>query len=80
MVFVRQTKFIFAHTLGDIRFYSMFKIIKKNEFNNYEMLKNSQNKLLKKMITYSYNQVPFYKKLFEKYVFNSINIGDTIWK
>lgn len=61
--------FVFAHQLGDIHFSSIYKKAVKNQFKTYDELKRDQEQLLRKMIRFTYENVPFYHK-----VFNNLNI------
>lgn len=59
-----KSLFIFAHQLGDPRFYPTYKKAIKNQWKTYDELKQDQEKDLKNMIRFAYKNVPFYHKLF----------------
>ena len=58
--------FILAHTIGDRAFYSKFKSVRNNQWRPYDELKSEQEKQLRQLIAYSYNQVPYYRSLFKE--------------
>lgn len=58
--------FIGAHQLGDIHFYPTYKKVLKSQWISYEELKVDQESQLRKLITFSYRNVPYYHKLFNK--------------
>lgn len=57
--------FKFAHILGDYRFLSMYKALAKSQWYPYSDLKSDQEVKLQKMISFSYENVPYYHKLFK---------------
>jgi len=57
--------FILAHSLGDRNFYSYYRRLMSNQFKSYDELKVEQETQLRKIIRFSYNNVPFYKKWFD---------------
>ncbi len=70
--------------LSKIKFYGMtgllsygklkaYIFLKKTDKYNAEEIENYQNSLLKKMITYSYENIPFYNKLYKEY---NVDIND----
>jgi phenylacetate-CoA ligase len=58
--------FILAHEIGSPSFYSVYKNLRKNQWRPYEELKREQEKQLRRLIGYSYEQVPYYRSLFRK--------------
>ena len=58
--------FIFAHSLGDRSFYTTYKQLVKNQYRPYSELKAEQEKQLRHMISYAYDNIPYYKKLFKR--------------
>lgn len=56
--------FLFAHQLGDRKFYSTYKRLIKNQWKSYEELKEEQEKQLREMINFAYKNVSYYHKLF----------------
>lgn len=69
---IRKAMFILAHTIGHKDFYPMYRKIMKDQWKPYEELKIEQEHQLKKIINYSYKNVPFYRKLFD-----SLNLKPT---
>jgi phenylacetate-CoA ligase len=57
--------FILAHQIGNFRFYPTYKKLIKNQWKTFSDLKKEQEAQLKRMIYYSYNEVPYYNKLFK---------------
>lgn len=62
---IRKELFILAHELGDISFYSTYKRIMKSQWKPYEELKIEQEKQLRQMIAFCYENVPYYRSLFK---------------
>ena len=60
-----RSLFIFAHQIGDIKFYPTYKKLIKNQWKTYEELKEEQEKRLRYMIDFAYRNVPYYRKLFD---------------
>lgn len=67
--------FILAHEVGDIKFYSEYKRLLKNQWKSYEELKKEQEKHLRVMIDFSYNNVPYYRELFKSLNLKPGDIG-----
>lgn len=65
-----KSLFIFAHQLGDLRFYSTYRKAVENQWKTYDELKQDQEKNLRNMIRFAYKNVPFYHKLF-----NNLKLG-----
>ncbi|WP_440952862.1 phenylacetate--CoA ligase family protein [Methanococcoides sp. FTZ1] len=57
--------FKFAHMLGDYRFLSMYNSAVRSQWYSYPDLKMDQEAQLRKMISFSYENVPYYHKLFK---------------
>lgn len=57
--------FILAHECIDASFYPTFKNLLKNQWRPFEEQKLDQEKLLRNMINYSYEYVPYYRNLFK---------------
>lgn len=57
--------FILAHTIGNANFYSTYKNLLKSQWMTYPELKKVQEKKLRYMINYAYNNVPYYHRLFD---------------
>ncbi len=58
--------FILAHNLGDRSFYSKYETVEKNQWRPYDERKIQQEKQLRCLIAYSFNQVPYYRSLFKE--------------
>ncbi len=56
--------FILAHEAMDIKFYSTYKRLIKNQWKSYDELKKEQEKQLRVMINFCYTNVPYYHNLF----------------
>jgi len=61
----RKGLFILAHQCGDASFYPMYKKLVKNQWKPYAELKRDQEKQLRHMIEFSYENVPYYRNLFK---------------
>ncbi len=61
----RKGLFILAHQLGDASFYPAYKKLVKNQWRPYAELKRDQEKQLRHMISYCYENVPYYRSLFK---------------
>ena len=57
--------FRFAHTIGDANFYRTYKNLLHSQWMAYSELKKVQEKKLRDMINYAYNNVPYYHRLFD---------------
>ncbi len=62
---IRKAMFILAHNIGHKEFYPMYKKIMKDQWKPYEELKIEQERQLQHIINYSYEYVPFYRRLFD---------------
>lgn len=60
----RKEIFILAHQCGDMSFYPSYKKLVKNQWTPYDKLKHDQEKQLKNLIKFSYENVPYYHNLF----------------
>ena len=61
---LHRSLFIFAHQIGDIKFYPTYKKLIKNQWKTYEELKEEQEKQLRYVVNFVYKNVPYYHKLF----------------
>ncbi|WP_244603582.1 phenylacetate--CoA ligase family protein [Methanococcoides sp. AM1] len=57
--------FKFAHMLGDYRFLSMYNSAVRSQWYSYPDLKKDQEAKLRNLISFSYENVPYYHKLFK---------------
>jgi len=57
--------FLLAHMLNEPSFYSTYKMLIKNQWKPYQELVSEQEKALRKMIAYAYQNVPYYHDLFK---------------
>lgn len=64
-----KSLFIAGHQVGDRRFYPTHKELIQNQFDPYISLKMEQEKQLKHIISFAYQNVPYYHKLF-----NNLNL------
>jgi phenylacetate-CoA ligase len=60
-----------------MRFYSLYKKYCNNQWLDYKELKEKQENQLKKIIEYAYNNVPYYKKLFDSNYISQRSIKTT---
>jgi phenylacetate-CoA ligase len=58
--------FIFAHQLGDRSFYPSYLHLLKNQWRSYAELKEDQEKQLRHLISFAYDNVPYYNRLFHQ--------------
>ncbi|MBR1369941.1 capsular biosynthesis protein [Methanocalculus chunghsingensis] len=58
--------FILAHTFGEPSFYHTYRRLVKNQWRSYVELKEEQEKQLRQMITFAYNNIPYYRTLFKE--------------
>jgi len=56
--------FILAHQMGESHFYPIYQKLIQNQWKSYDELQKEQELQLKKMINFSYNNVPYYHRLF----------------
>lgn len=56
--------FIFAHQVPEHSFYPTYKRLIQNQWKSYDELKKEQETHLRKIINFSYNNVPYYHRLF----------------
>ncbi len=62
---LHKSLFILGHTLKYRDFMKCYNFVKKNEYESRENLKRYQEKKLEKSIQFSYDNVPYYHKLFK---------------
>lgn len=67
--------FILAHQVGDKNFYPIYKKLVKNQWKSYEELKEEQEKQLQSAISYAYENVPYYHRLFRNLKLSPSDIG-----
>ena len=70
----KRLLFISLHNLYDFRFYKTYKSLLKSQWKSYKDLKCEQKKKLRKIIKFSYNNIPYYHKLFNKLKIQPNNI------
>ena len=61
----RKGLFILAHQCGDTSFYPAYKKLVRNQWKPYAELKRDQEKQLRHLIEFSYENVPYYRNLFK---------------
>lgn len=57
--------FILAHQCGDTSFYPVYKKLVNNQRKSYDELKHDQEKQLRHLIEFTYENVPYYRNLFK---------------
>ena len=62
----RKGLFILAHQCGDTSFYPTYKKLVRDQWKPYEELKRDQEKQLRHLIGFSYENVPYYRNLFKR--------------
>lgn len=65
MTIINKALFILAYEAGEIRYHPTYKKSMKNQFRHYDKLKGDQEKQLKAMIDFCYENVPYYRNLFD---------------
>jgi phenylacetate-coenzyme A ligase PaaK-like adenylate-forming protein len=63
---LNQSLFILAHQVGSRKFYPTYKELLSSQWNPYSEQKAIQEKKLRKIIDFSYENVPYYHKLFRE--------------
>jgi len=58
--------FILAHQIGDRKFHSVYRSLRRSEWKPYYDQKELQEKQLRNMINFAYETVPYYHKLFNQ--------------
>lgn len=66
--------FIGAHQLIERKFYPTYRKLVRTQWHPYRELKNSQEKDLRKIISFSYENVPYYRNLFDHLKLNPDSI------
>ncbi|MGI6023588.1 MAG: phenylacetate--CoA ligase family protein [Methanoculleus sp.] len=61
----RKGLFILAHQCGDTSFYPAYKKLVQNQWKPYDELRRDQEKQLRHLIEFSYENVPYYRNLFK---------------
>lgn len=57
--------FILAHQCGDASFYPTYKKLIRNQWKSYDELKQDQEKQLRHLVEFAYENVPYYRNLFK---------------
>ena len=63
---LHKSLFTLGHQAQDAKFYSTYKNVVKNQWKPYKEQKVQQEKKLRNMISFAYNNVPYYHKLFNE--------------
>ena len=63
---IKPLLFLASHELFDTRFYPLYKKFKVNQWLDYNLQKERQEIQLRQLIKYSYERVPYYRKLFDE--------------
>lgn len=66
--------FILAHQLGERKFYSSYQELIQNQWKSYKELKIEQEKQLRHMINFAYQNVRYYRKVFDDLKLNPESI------
>ena len=62
----RKSVFILAHSLGDRDFFSTYQKLIRDQWKPYEDLKLEQERHLRHLIRFSFENVPYYRNLFKE--------------
>ena len=73
MKVIRNKIFKVAHQIMYPSFIDLYKQLKNNEYSDYDTLVSNQEKRLKTMLEFSFQNVPYYNKMFQQ---NNISIND----
>lgn len=65
-----RLKFILAHSAGYAGFYPEYRRLRQNERKPYEVLQAEQQAALRRMLCYAYDNVPYYRRLFDSLEFD----------
>ena len=57
--------FVIGYSFKNRNFLKYYNFVKEKEFESYEKLKKYQEEKLQKLIHFSYNNVPYYHRLFK---------------
>lgn len=63
---LRKSLFVLAHEIGDPSFFATFRRVRAAQRRPYADLKIEQEKQLRGLIAYAYDQVPYYRTLFKE--------------
>jgi phenylacetate-CoA ligase len=63
---LRRELFLLVHEFGDPSFYSMYRYLLQNQWKPYPELLAQQEAALRAMIRFSWEQVPYYRRLFRQ--------------
>jgi phenylacetate-CoA ligase len=63
---LHKSLFILAHQMGDRNFYPNYKLLCANQWKSYSQQKESQEKQLRKMVDFVWENVPYYHRLFRE--------------
>lgn len=63
---IHKPLFILAHVVGNRSFYTQYRNLLKSQWHHYDQLRFEQEKQLRILLAYSYEQVPYYRKLFTR--------------
>jgi phenylacetate-CoA ligase len=63
---VQSKLFILAHQAGNRHFHSTYRYLAKNQWRPYPELREQQDGRLECLVRYAYDQVPYYRRLFDQ--------------
>lgn len=66
--------FILAHQVGNTKFYPTYKMLLQSQWYPYFKQKESQEKKLRHIVNFAYNNVPYYHNLFDSLKLDPSNI------
>lgn len=66
MYILNRLLFILSHEIMYLGFYKLYQQLLRNQWNAFSHLRNQQNRALKEIIRYSYDNIPFYKVHFDE--------------
>lgn len=62
---IEKGLFISAHQICDLRFYSAYRKLVKNQLRPYSELRKEQDSQLRRIIDYAYSNIPYYHRVFK---------------
>lgn len=62
---IRKAVFILAHEMGDPSFFTTYRKLQSAQWRPEEELRRDQEKALKRIISFSYEEIPYYRSLFK---------------
>ena len=72
---ISRNLFILEHQIGGRDFYPVYKRLVQNQWNSREEIKEEQEKRLRNMINFAYENVPYYHKLFDDFKLSLFDVS-----